>query len=213
MHLIHRGIVNKKYKENLLKSFNQSFKKGYGIETDIHATRDNQFICFHDFTLQRTFKKKLSVKHLNYSKIKEISTKFNKPIPLLKDLLKSSKNKYSLHIEIKPTFSKSLLKKLLKETSKFKKCVFISFKHENIYNLLKIRKNTRVGLSFSPPTSIKNIIKKSNNKNINCLILDKSYLKNKDIKNLKIEKYYYTIKTKLEFNKYNKTNNLIFENL
>ena len=213
MHLIHRGVVNKLFKENLLISFKQSFKKGYGIETDIHATRDDQFICFHDFTLQRTFKKNLSVKNLNYSKIREISTKFNKPIPLLKDLLKSSKNKYSLHIEIKPTFSKSLLKKLLKETSKFKKCVFISFKHENIYNLLKIRKNTRVGLSFSPPTSIKNIIKKSNNKNINCLILDKSYLKNKNIKNLKIEKYYYTIKTKSEFNKYNKGNNLIFENL
>ena len=213
MHLIHRGIVNKRYKENLLKSFNHSFKKGYGIETDIHATRDDQFICFHDFTLQRTFKKNLSVKNLNYSKIKEISTKFNKPIPLLKNLLKSSKNKYSLHIEIKPTFSKFLLKKLLKETSKFKKCVFISFKHENIYNLLKIKKNTKVGLSFSPPASIKKIIKKSNDKNINCLILDKSYLKNKDIQNLKIEKYYYTIKTKLEFNRYNESNNLIFENL
>jgi glycerophosphoryl diester phosphodiesterase len=213
MHLIHRGIVNKKYKENLLNSFHQSFKKGYGIETDIHATRDDQFICFHDFTLQRTFKKNLSVKNLNYSKIKEISTKFNKPIPLLKDLLKSSKNKYYLHIEIKPTFSKSLLKKLLKETSKFRKCVFISFKHENIYNLLKIKKNTKVGLSFSPPVSVKKIIKKSNNENINCLILDKSYLKNKDIQKLKIEKYYYTIKTKLEFNKYNRSNNLIFENL
>ena len=213
MHLIHRGIISKRYKENLLKSFNQSFKKGYGIETDIHATKDNQFVCFHDFTLQRTFKKNLSVKNLNYSKIKEISTKFNKPIPLLKDLLKSSKNKYSLHIEIKPIFSKSLLKKLLKETSKFRRCVFISFKHENIYNLLKIKKNTKVGLSFSPPTSIKKIIKKSNNKNINCLILDKSYLKNKNIQNLKIEKYYYTIKTKLEFNRYNKSNNLIFENL
>ena len=213
MHLIHRGIVNKKYKENLLKSFNHSFKKGYGIETDVHATRDDQFICFHDFTLQRTFKKNLSIKNLNYSKIKEISTKFNKPIPLLKELLKSSKNKYSLHIEIKPTFSKPLLKKLLKETSKFKKCVFISFKHENIYNLLKIKKNTKVGLSFSPPASIKKIIKKSNDKNINCLILDKSYLKNKDIQNLKIEKYYYTIKTKLEFNRYNESNNLIFENL
>ena len=157
--------------------------------------------------------KNLSIKNLNYSKIKEISTKFNKPIPLLKDLLKSSKNKYSLHIEIKPTFSMSLLKKLLKETSKFKRCVFISFKHENIYNLLKIKKDTKVGLSFSPPASVKKIIKKSNNKNINCLILDKSYLKNKDIQNLKIEKYYYTIKTKLEFNKYNRSNNLIFENL
>ena len=213
MHLIHRGKVNKKYKENLLKSFNQSFKKGYGIETDIHVTKDNEFICFHDFTLKRIFKKNLSIKNLNYSKVKEISVKFKKPIPLLKDLLKSSKNRFSLFIEIKPSFSKSLLKKLLKETSKFKKCVFISFKHKNIYNLLKIQSNTKVGLSFAPLTSIKKIIKLSNSNNINCLILDKSYLKNMNIQNLKIEKYFYTIKNKLEFNKYKKNNNLIFENL
>ena len=57
MHLIHRGIVNKSFKENILKSF-QSFQKGYGVETDIHVTKDNQFICFHDFTLRRIFKKK-----------------------------------------------------------------------------------------------------------------------------------------------------------
>jgi glycerophosphoryl diester phosphodiesterase len=213
MHLIHRGIVNEKYKENLLKSFKQSFKKGYGIETDIHATKDDQFICFHDFTLKRAFKKNLSVKNLNYSKIKEISNKFNEPVPVLKDLLESSKNKYPLFIEIKPSLSKSLLKKLLKETSKFTKCVFISFNHENIFNLLKIKRNTKIGLSFSKSTSIKKIIKKSNNKNINCIILDKSYLKNKNIQNLKIEKYYYTIKTKSEFIRYNKNNNLIFENL
>ena len=68
--LIHRGIVNKKYKENLLKSFKKSFDKGYGVETDIHATKDNEFICFHDFTLNRIFKKKDSVKNLKYSKIK-----------------------------------------------------------------------------------------------------------------------------------------------
>ena len=213
MHLIHRGKVNKKYKENLLKSFNQSFKKGYGIETDIHVTKDNEFICFHDFTLKRIFKKNLSVKNLNYSKIKELSSIFKKPIPLLKDLLKSSKNRYPLFIEIKPAFPNSLLKKLTKETSKFTKCVFISFKHENIYNLLKIKRNTKVGLSFSPPSSIKKIIQKSNNKNINCLILDKSYLESKKIQNLKITKYFYTIKNKLEFNKYKKNNNLIFENL
>jgi len=211
--IIHRGIVNKQYKENLLKSFKQSFKKGYGIETDIHATKDHEFICYHDFTLNRIFKKRISVKSIPYSKIKRISIQNKKPIPLLKDLLKTSKNKYSLFIEIKPTFSKKLLQKLLKETSKFLKCVFVSFKHENIYNLLKIKSNTKVGLSFSPPTSVKTIIKKSNNKKINCLILDKFFLKNKSIQNLTIKKYYYTIKTKSEFNKYSKNNNLIFENL
>jgi len=213
MHLIHRGIVNKKYTENLLKSFNKSFKKGYGIETDIHATKDSEFICFHDFTLKRIFKKNLSVKNLNYSKIKEISTNLNNPVPLLKDLLIFSKNKYPLFIEIKPTFSMSLLRKLLKETSKFKRCVFITFKHENVYNLLKINKNVKVGLSIAPPTSIKKILKKATDKNISCLILDKSYLKNKKIQNLKIEKYFYTIKTKYDFNKYKKNYNLIFENL
>ena len=211
--IVHRGIVNKQYKENLLKSFKQSFKKGYGIETDIHFTKDNEFICFHDFTLNRIFKKKRSVKNIKYSKIKKISAQNKKPIPLLKDLLKTSKNKYPLFIEIKPFFSKSLLRKLLKETSKFSKCVFISFKHENIFNLLKIKSNTKVGLSFSPPTSAKTIIKKSYNKKINCLILDKFFLKKKTIQNLKIKKYYYTIKTKSEFNKYSKDNNLIFENL
>ena len=213
MHLIHRGIVNKKYKENLLNSFKQSFKKGFGIETDIHATKDNKFVCYHDFTLTRIFKKKQSVKNLNYQKLKEISLKQNKPIPLLQDLLKISKNKFYLFIEIKPKFSTKLLKKLINETSKYSKCVFISFKHQNIFNLLKLNKKTKVGLSFSPPTTVKSIVKKSIIKNIDCLILDKSYIKNNKIQNLKIKKYFYTIKNNSEFKKYNKKNNLIFENL
>lgn len=212
MHLIHRGIVNKKYKENLLNSFKQSFKKGFGIETDIHATKDNKFICYHDFTLTRIFKKKQSVKNLNYQKLKEISLKQNKPIPLLQDLLKISKNKFYLFIEIKPKFSTKLLKKLINETSKYSKCVFISFKHQNIFKLLKLNKKTKVGLSFSPPTTVKSIVKKSIIKNIDCLILDKSYIKNKKIQKLKIKKYFYTIKNNSEFKKYKK-NNLIFENL
>jgi len=212
MHLIHRGIVNKKYKENLLNSFKQSFKKGFGIETDIHATKDNKFICYHDFTLTRIFKKKQSIKNLNYQQLKELSLKQNKPIPLLQDLLKISKNKFYLFIEIKPKFSTKLLKKLINETSKYSKCVFISFKHQNIFNLLKLNKKTKVGLSFSPPTTVKSIVKKSIIKNIDCFILDKSYIKNKKIQKLKIKKYFYTIKNNSEFKKY-KNNNLIFENL
>jgi len=212
-HLAHRGLIKKNLKENTLGAFKKSFKKRFGIETDIHATKDHEFICFHDFTLNRIFKKKISVKSTEYFKIKKISTQNKKPIPLLKDLLTTSKNKHYLFIEIKPNFSNKLLKKLLKETSKFSKCVFISFKHENIFNLLKIKSNTKVGLSFSPPTSVKTIIKKSKNKKINCLVLDKFFLKNKNIQDLKIKKYYYTIKTKSEFKKYSKNNNLIFENL
>ena len=213
MHLIHRGIVNKKYKENLLNSFEQSFKKGFGVETDIHATKDNKFVCYHDFALNRIFKNKESIKNLNYQKVKEISVKNHKPMPLLKDLLTISKNKFYLFIEIKPKFSTKLLKKLINETSKYSKCVFISFKHQNIFKILKLNKKTKVGLSFAPPTTVKSIVKKSIIKDIDFLILDKSYIKNNKIQELKIKKYFYTIKNNSEFKKYNKKNNLIFENL
>ncbi len=213
MHLIHRGILNKSYKENNLKSFKASFKKGYGIETDIHATKDNKFICFHDFTLKKIFKINKSIKNLNYKDLNNISKNNKVEIPLLKDLLISSKTKHYLFIEIKPLFSKILLEKLLKETNKFKKCVFISFKEKNIYDLLKIKKVTNVGLSFPSNISVKTIIKKSKNKNVNCLILDKYFINNKKIQEIKKNKYFYTIKSKKEFFKYSKKNNLIFENL
>ena len=64
MHIIHRGIVNKSYKENCLKSFRASFKKRFGIETDIHSTKDKKFVCFHDFTLKRIFKINKSIKSI-----------------------------------------------------------------------------------------------------------------------------------------------------
>ena len=96
---------------------------------------------------------------------------------------------------------------LLNETKKYKKCVFISFKHKNIFNILKLNKKTKVGLSFSPPTSVRSIIQKSKNKKINCLILDKFYLKNKKINEIKLNKYFYTVRKRSEFKKYSKENN------
>ena len=42
-HLVHRGLINKNLKENTLVAFKESFKKGYGIETDIHVTKDHKF--------------------------------------------------------------------------------------------------------------------------------------------------------------------------
>ena len=137
MHIIHRGIVNKSYKENCLESFRASFKKRFGIETDIHSTKDKKFVCFHDFTLKRIFKISKSIKNINYEDLKKIKNK-NFQIPPLKDVLKISKNKFPIFIEIKPLFNKELLSNLIKETRSFKKCTFISFKHENILSLIHI---------------------------------------------------------------------------
>ena len=182
MHVIHRGIVNKKFKENLLSSFKKSFNSGFGIETDIHATKDQKFICFHDFTFNRMFKKNLSIKNLNYATIKKISSLSKSQIPLLDNVLIASKNKYPLLIELKPNFSIKLLKKLIRKCSKYSKCIFISFNHTNIYRLLRIKSSLSVGLSFTYNSSVKTIIQKSKNPKIKFLILDKTFINKKKFK-------------------------------
>ena len=207
MHIIHRGIVNKNYKENCLESFIESFKRKFGIETDIHTTKDNEFVCFHDFTLRRIFKINKSIKNINYKDLKKFK------IPLLNEVLELSNNKFPIFIEIKTLLNKKLLSKIIMETKGYKRCIFISFKHENIQNLLKINSKVKVGISFSNKDSVKSILKYRLNKKIKYLILDKRFLDNKKVQLMSKEKYYYTIKNKKEFFKYNKNNNLIFENL
>jgi hypothetical protein len=66
---------------------------------------------------------------------------------------------------------------------------------------------------FLTKSSVKSILKSSLNKRVKYLILDKKFLNNGKIQMINKEKYYYTIKSKKEFLKYNKNNNLIFENL
>jgi len=56
-------------------------------------------------------------------------------------------------------------------------------------------------------------LKYASNKKIKYIILDKKFLDNKKVQVINKEKYYYTIKTRKEFLKYNENNNLIFENL
>ena len=115
-HYIHRGLASKNLKENTLTAFKYSFKKGYGIETDVHTSKDNKIICFHDFNLKNKFKVNKRIKDLNYKEIKKISFKFNSKVPLLEDLLKLKRGELPIMIEIKPILSKKdkFLKPFLK---------------------------------------------------------------------------------------------------
>ena len=181
IHLIHRGLAKKNFKENTIKSFKYSFKKKYGIETDLHATKDNQIVCFHDFTLKRKFKLNKKIKDINYSDLKKLSKKKKAEIPLLKDLLKISKNKHSLLFEIKPLFERKNLLHLIKLTKRTKKYGLISFKEKNLINLYKINKKLPLGLLLLASASFKKIKIKSKKKYIKFLLLEKKFLSNKNL--------------------------------
>ena len=140
IHYIHRGLAKKNLKENTLSAFKYSFKKGYGIETDIHCTKDNKIICFHDFNLKNMFKVYKRIKDTDYKEIKKICLKFNYKVPLLEDLLQMKRNKLPLMIEIKPIFSKKNLLFLLDKIKGSKNFSFTSFHEKNLINLSKIKK-------------------------------------------------------------------------
>ena len=60
--IAHRGIFdNKKVPENSIKAFKDAVNKKHTIEFDIHLTKDNKIVVFHDDTLDRMTNKTGSI--------------------------------------------------------------------------------------------------------------------------------------------------------
>jgi len=210
--LIHRGLAKKNFNENTILAFKYCFKKKYGIETDIHCTKDGKIVCFHDFNLKGKFKINKSLKNIKYQDLLKISKAKKKPIPLLNDLIKLSKNKRFLMLEIKPLFTKENHKTLLKEIKNLKNYSLTSFKEKNIMNLYKMKKSLNLGLLIPSTFAFNRIIGKSKKKHVKFLVLEKKFLREKNLYKIKKKIYFYTIKDKKLFNQFN-NKNLIFENL
>ena len=212
-HLIHRGLANRNFKENTIPAFKHCFKKNYGIETDVHCTKDDKIVCFHDFNLQNKFKINKRIKDINYEELKKISIKFKSEIPLLDKLLKISPSKLHLMIEIKPIFSKKNLISLFNKTKRLKNYSLTSFHEKNLISLYKLNNKLSLGLIFSPNTKMKTFKIKSKKKFIKLLVVEKKFLDHEKLDALNVPIYYYTAKCKNIFNKYKNSKNLIFENL
>ena len=210
--LIHRGLAKKNFTENTISSFRYCFKKKYGIETDIHCTKDSKIVCFHDFNLKAKFKINKFLKNIKYQDLLKISKDKKKPIPLLNDLIKLSKNKRFLMLEIKPLFSKENRKTLLKEIKNLKNYSLTSFKEKNIINLYKMKKSLNLGLLIPSTFTFNRIIQKTKKKYVKFLVLEKKFLREKKLYKIKKKIYFYTIRDKKLFNQFN-NKNLIFENL
>ena len=210
--IIHRGLAKKKFKENTLPAFKYCFKKNFGIETDLHITKDNKIICFHDFNLKRKFRMNKLIKNLNFKEINKIAKKFGYYLPELKELVSITKDNSYLMLEIKSLFSKKNLIQLINETKKLKFFSITSFNEKNIRNIYKIKKNLTLGICFASTTPIKKIIKKSKLNYVKIIVMEKKFLLKKKLNIINKPIYYYTARNKEIRNKY-KNKNLIFENL
>ena len=95
---------------------------------------------------------------------------------MLEDLLKISKKKYPLLLEIKPLFKKKNLLRLIKLTKSLKKYGLISFKEKNLINLYKINKKLPLGMLFLASESLRKIKINSKKNHVKFLLLEKKFL-------------------------------------
>ena len=143
--IAHRGLSGLE-RENTCPAFvaagNRSY---YGIETDVHTTRDGKFVIVHDENVNRITDGKydVNVEQNDYSTIEnivlpDIDGSLNRQdirIPLLTDYIKICK-KYGKKcvLEIKNPFSEENIKRLIEEIKALDyidHVIFISFCLEN----------------------------------------------------------------------------------
>lgn len=109
----HRGIHdNKEIYENSLEAIKLAKEKDYIIEIDIHLTKDNKIVVFHDYNTKRITKKDMIIEKSYYQ---DLDNQDIIHIPLLEEVLNEIKGKVPLLIEIKqPNKVGHLEKELMK---------------------------------------------------------------------------------------------------
>lgn len=99
----HRGLHKKpKVPENSMSAFRLALDKGFGIELDVHLTKDGHLAVIHDYTLSRTAGVDLTVEKLTSDELKKYPLEdSDERIPMLEEVLELFDGKAPIIIEIK----------------------------------------------------------------------------------------------------------------
>ena len=147
--IAHRGLSGMAM-ENTIPAFEAAGKRDYyGIETDVHVTKDGEFIIAHDDDLSRIAGINLVIEETTYAELREIrfadiyggSTEKNLFLPSVEEYVEICK-KYDKQaiLEMKNPMTEAQVRALaqkVEENGWLERTTFISFSQEN---LLFVRK-------------------------------------------------------------------------
>lgn len=119
----HRGLhcVEKGIPENSMLAFKAAVKQGYGIELDVHLTKDMQLVVFHDDNLERVCNRLGVIEEMTY---KELTSCYlsgtAERIPLFSTVLNYVNGRVPLLIEVKlPGANPTICEYLAQELDKY----------------------------------------------------------------------------------------------
>lgn len=100
----HRGLHDNRSDapENSMAAFQRAAEAGYGMELDVHVTKDGIPVIFHDFKLERMCGVDGEIEDYTYEELQQFTLgKSAERIPKLEDLLLMVKGRVPLIVEIK----------------------------------------------------------------------------------------------------------------
>lgn len=100
----HRGLHDNKgdAPENSMTAFRKAVEAGYGMELDVHVTKDGVPVIFHDFKLERMCGADGEIEDYTYEELQQFTLgKSEERIPKLEDLLLMVQGRVPLIVEIK----------------------------------------------------------------------------------------------------------------
>jgi len=144
--------------ENTLAAFRQAFQDGADIlETDLHLSKDGEFICIHDGTLDRTTDRTGRIEYLTVAEIKKASA-FNhmagfeeERIPLLAETAAALPANVALALELKSDrfLDEAICRKLVTELNQagvLERTIVLSFSMQRILTVRKVETDMPIGL-------------------------------------------------------------------
>ena len=98
----HRGLHNNERAENSMSAFKAAVEAGYGIELDIHLSKDGELVVFHDDTLNRVCGREGNVSDFTADELKAFKLSgTDDGVPRFADVLALVDGRVPLLVEIK----------------------------------------------------------------------------------------------------------------
>ena len=212
--LIHKVkiIAHRGYSVDTFENSSEAFKLAanlpfWGIESDVHQTKDGIFVIHHDANMKHTTGVDMQITSSTLDELRALTYKgTNYKIVTFKEYLEicMSHQKIAV-IELKPFFTTPMidqLLKIIKEYSYLSHCVFISFEADNLLRLRAIAPAVKIQILVNKVDSILiNFCKEQNfDLNLDHIILTKELVE--QLHNHQIHVNCWTIRNKDEANKY-----------
>lgn len=158
--IAHRGLSGLEA-ENTAAAFVAAGNRDYyGIETDVHRTKDGKYIIIHDDTTKRVADRTLSVEKNSFARLRSIKLKDKDGtlrgdlcFPSLEEYLKICKRYGKVAVlELKNCFEKKHIEEIIDIVLKnyeLEKMIFISFFSQNMFYLRKLLPTARLQYLYS----------------------------------------------------------------